>query len=118
MSREYKIDQAAAGRARSSRTDEQLCIPDDALTAAGAAFLEALARATAATPTGNPRHAYPDDVVAATVQAAAPLIVAAELRRLAEWVMTDVRGHQQLRKRADQLDPAAWVISHEHRAST
>src|SRR5205823_2711085 len=46
------------------------------------AFLAALERATEATPSKDPRHAYPDEVIAAAVTAAAPVIVAAELRRL------------------------------------
>lgn len=41
-------------------------------------------------------RAYPDDLVAETVQAAAPLVVAAELRRVAA----------ELRARATDLDPA------------
>lgn len=94
----------AAGCAEAGRAG--VCIPDDALTAAGAAFLAALERATAATPTKDPRHAYPDDVVAVTVQAAAPLIVAAEVRRLAQQIEGDVVTAQRLRDRADQLDPA------------
>ena len=91
-------------------------IPLEALTAAGIAFLEALERATAATPTGDPRHAYPDEVVCATVQAAAPLVVATELRRMAAEVVDSVSGEvgrrcsRYLRERAEQLDPAggAW----------
>jgi hypothetical protein len=59
-----------------------LRIPDDALTAAGAAFLIALEHATEATTSKDPRHAYPDEVIAAAVGAAAPVVVAAELRRL------------------------------------
>jgi len=61
-----------------------MVISDEALTAAGTAFLRACEVAVAATPTGDPRHAHPDAIVTATVAAAAPLIVAAELRRLAE----------------------------------
>lgn len=57
-----------------------LGIPDEAWTAAGVAFLAAMDRATTS---GDPRQAYPDDLVTPTVRAAAPLIVAAELRRLA-----------------------------------
>jgi hypothetical protein len=87
-------------------------IPLEALTAAGIAFLEALERATATTPTGDPRHAYPDEVVCATVQAAAPLVIAAELRRMAAEVVDSVSGgvgqrcSRYLRERAEQLDPA------------
>lgn len=84
----------------------EVFIPDDALTAAGAAFLAALERATADTPTKDARHAYPDDIVAATVDAAALLIVAAEVRRLAQQIEGDTVTVQWLRKRADQLDPA------------
>jgi hypothetical protein len=53
-----------------------LHIPEEALTAAGAAFLAALEHATEATPSKDPRHAYPDEVIAAAVEAAAPVIVA------------------------------------------
>jgi hypothetical protein len=89
----------------------QLLVPVEALTAAGVAFLEALERATAATPTGDPRHADPDEVVTATVQASAPLVVAAELRRLADELADSAGGGagrwcaRSLRERADQLDP-------------
>ncbi|MGH3933774.1 MAG: hypothetical protein ACRDS1_02110 [Pseudonocardiaceae bacterium] len=89
-----------------------LRIPEEALAAAGAAFVAELERATASTPTGDPRHVYPDEVVAAAVEAAAPLVVAAELRRLVElgterpalWAWG---GHwvRELRDRADELDP-------------
>ncbi|MGH3900973.1 MAG: hypothetical protein ACRDTA_22560, partial [Pseudonocardiaceae bacterium] len=70
----------------------------------GAAFVAALELATAHTPTGDARHAYPDEVVAAAVEAAAPLVVAGELRRLA----ARAGGYEQRRElveRADQLDP-------------
>lgn len=80
-----------------------LHIPDEALTAAGMAFLSALDQAT---PTGDPHQAYPDDLVNPTILAAAPLIVAAELRRLAGQIQGDAGGHQRLRERADRLDPA------------
>jgi hypothetical protein len=53
-------------------------IPDEALSAAGSAFNAALEAAG-----GDVHRAWPDDLVTATVTAAAPLIVAAELRRLA-----------------------------------
>lgn len=79
-------------------------VPVEALTAAGAAFLAALEHATAATPTGDPRHAWPDDLVAATVHAAAPVIVAAELRRLAGEIAY-APAHRLLATRADELDP-------------
>ncbi len=80
-----------------------LSLPDEALTVAGVAFLHVLERAT---PTGDPRQAYPDDLVATTIRAAAPLIVAAELRCLATRIQGYPHGHQCLRERADQLDPA------------
>ena len=57
-------------------------IPHEALTAGGTAFVAALERATEATPSKDPPDAYPDEVIVATVEAAAPVIVAAELRRL------------------------------------
>ncbi len=85
-------------------------VPVEALTAAGAALLAALEGATAATPTGDPRHAWPDQLVAAIVHAAAPLIVAAELRRIAAEINTTYRAPElwpvYLRNRADELDPA------------
>jgi len=83
-----------------------LHIPDEALTDAGAAFLAALERATDATTSKDPRHAYPDEVIAAAVEAAAPLIVAAELRRLAYDLTAFPQGYHHLRQRADQLDAA------------
>ena len=70
-----------------------LHIPDEALTAAGAAFLAALERATVATPSKDPRDAYPDEV-----------IVAAELRRLSYEIALFAPGYHELRQRADQLD--------------
>jgi hypothetical protein len=75
-----------------------VAIPAEALTAAGAAFLAALQEAG-----GDPQTAYPDDLVVATVTAAAPLVVADELRRLAQHIEGDV---WLLRQRADQLHPA------------
>jgi len=81
-----------------------LHIPDEALTAAGAAFLVALEQATEATPSKDPRDAYPDEVIAAAVEAAAPVIVAAELRRLSYEIALFAPGYHQLRQRADQLD--------------
>lgn len=87
-----------------SRSGPQpLHIPDEALTAAGAAFLAALEQATEVTPSKNPRDAYPDEVIAAAVQAAAPVIVAAELRRLPSEIALFAPGYHQLRQRADQL---------------
>jgi hypothetical protein len=71
-------------------TPQLLAIPIDALTAGGAAFLAVLERS------GNDVHqADPDDLVTETVQAAIPLVVAAELRRIAA----------ELRARAAELDP-------------
>lgn len=83
-----------------------LRIPDEALTAAGAAFLAALEQATEATPSKDPRHVYPDEVIAAAVEAAAPVIVATELRRLSYEIALFAPGYHQLRQRADQLDAA------------
>jgi hypothetical protein len=97
----------------------RLRIPDKAWTAAGIAFLAAT---DGATTTGDPRNAYPDDLITPTVQAAAPLIVAAELRSLAtqHQPRTDPRlsygqrWHREgiervcaaLLDRATELDPA------------
>jgi hypothetical protein len=89
---------------QSGSRSHPLHIPDEALTAAGAAFLAALEQATEATPSKNPRDAYPDEVIAAAVQAAAPVIVAAELRRLSYEIALFAPGYHQLRQRADQLD--------------
>jgi hypothetical protein len=75
---------------RAAATPEVLPIPMEALTAAGAAFLAAADRA------GGVHRAYLDDLVADTVAASAPLVVAAELRRVAA----------ELRTRATDLDPA------------
>jgi hypothetical protein len=75
---------------RAAAIPEVLPIPMDALTAGGAAFLAAADRA------GGVHRAYPDDLVAETVTAAAPLVVAVELRRVAA----------ELRTRANDLDPA------------
>lgn len=85
-----------------------LWVPEEALTAAGVAFVAELERATAHTPTGDARHAYPDEVVAAAVAAAAPLVVAWELRRIAALtIYTGAVGElrRELRARADELDP-------------
>lgn len=87
-------------------------IPEEALTAAGAAFLQALEAAG-----GDVQRAWPDDLVSATVTAAAPLIVAAELRHLAsgsrvqQWEsafgrMVALIPAADVLARADQLDPA------------
>ena len=75
---------------RAATIPEVLPIPMEALTAAGVAFLAAADRA------GGVHRAYPDDLVAETVTAAAPLVVAVELRRVAA----------ELRARATDLDPA------------
>lgn len=96
----------------------RLGIPDEAWTAAGIAFLAAL---DGATTSGDPRKAYPDDLVTPTVRAAAPLIVAAELRRVAaqcepqtesrlsygeRWHRAGIeRVCAELLARADELDP-------------
>jgi hypothetical protein len=86
---------------------QPLHTPDEALTAAGAAFLAALEQAIEATPSKDPRHAYPDEVIAAAVEAAAPVVVAAELRRLSYEIALFAPGyHYQLLQRADQLDAA------------
>lgn len=97
-----------------------VAIPDEALTAAGAAFVAALEAAG-----GDLNRAWPDDLVTATVTAAAPVIVAAELRRVAaemdpgpaEAVATSATAVNAgrarelwagyLRVRADELDPAS-----------
>jgi hypothetical protein len=66
-------------------------IPAEALTAGGLAFLAVLDRAG-----GDLNRANPDDLIADTVRAAAAVVVAAEVRRIAA----------ELRARADELDPA------------
>jgi hypothetical protein len=71
-------------------TREVLAIPGEALTAGGVAFLAALDPHG-----GDLNRANPDDLVADIVGAAAPLVVAAELWRIAA----------QLRARAQELDP-------------
>jgi hypothetical protein len=89
-----------------------LQVPTQALIAAGGAFLHALEVAAG----GDLRRAWPDDVVIATVNAAAPLIVATELRRQADSLHREAvggdpkgtafgRAASVLRRRADQLDP-------------
>jgi hypothetical protein len=100
---------ACAGEcAQVGRAPGAVLIPTEALIAAGAAFLRALEVAAA----GDLRRAWPDDVVIATVTAAAPLLVAAELRRLADAAEAGPPGGGEvpvsrsgLRRRADQLDP-------------
>ena len=76
---------------RAAAMPEVLAIPMEALTAGGVAFLAVVDRAG-----GLLHRAYPDDLVAETVRASAPLVVAAELRRVAT----------ELRARASDLDPA------------
>ncbi|MGH3834466.1 MAG: hypothetical protein ACRDSF_01995 [Pseudonocardiaceae bacterium] len=78
-----------------------VAVPPHAWAAAGAAFVAALDWAG-----GDVRRAWPDDLVEAAVHAAAPLIVAAELRQLAQQIEGDARGYLRLRARADELDPA------------
>jgi hypothetical protein len=100
---------ACAGECtHAATTPAPVLVPTQALIAAGAAFLRALEVAAA----GDVRRAWPDDVVIATVTAAAPLLVAAELRRLADTAGLGLPGDGQahlsrsaLRRRADQLDP-------------
>jgi hypothetical protein len=80
---------------------EVLMIPPEALVVGGMALLRVLDRV------GNdPRQTWHGVLVAATVRAAAPLVVAAELRRLAAEPTTDELWAGCLRARADELDPA------------
>lgn len=76
---------------RARATPEVMEIPMEALTAGGAAFLAVLEGAE-----GALHRADPDELVAETVRAAAPLVVALELRRIGA----------EVRARADELDPA------------
>jgi hypothetical protein len=85
---------------------ELVMIPAEALTAAGAALLAVLDAAG-----GNPHHANPDDLVAATLRAAAPLVVAAELRHLAAGASHGYVFAIDLRSRADELDPPGGARS-------
>jgi hypothetical protein len=80
---------------------EVLVIPEQALTVGGMALLRMLDRAG-----GDPRQAWHGRLVAATVRTAAPLVVAAELRRIAAQPTTDQLWAGCLRARADELDPA------------
>ena len=80
---------------------EVLVIPEQALTVGGMALLRVLDRVG-----GNPRQAWHGVLVAATVRAAAPLVVAAELRRMATETTTGELWAGCLRARADELDPA------------
>ena len=68
-------------------------VPAAALSAAWDAFMAA-----------EDRDADYAMVLRAAVQAAAPLIVVAELRRLAERIEGDARGHEVLRERAGELE--------------
>lgn len=102
----------------------QLVISDEAWAGAGAAFVAVVDRAG-----GELHRVWPDDVVEAIVGAVAPLVVAAELRRLAEEFERAARDSGRhgaaytpeaaqgrftalrdcahtLRGRADELDPA------------
>ncbi len=96
-----------------------LRIPAGAWNAAGVAFLAAMERVTTI---GDLRDAYPGELITPTVQAAAPLIVATELRRLVtrhrprtgppvtygdRWYQEGIeRVCAALTRRADELDPA------------
>ena len=80
---------------------EVLVIPLEALAVGGMALLRVLDRVG-----GDPRQAWHGVLVAATVRAAAPLVVAAELRRIAAQTTTGERWAGCLRARADELDPA------------
>lgn len=85
----------------------RLRIPDEAWTAAGVAFLAAMEEATT---TGDVRDAYPDDLITPTVRAAAPLIVAAELRCLAtrHQPRTDPRLSYGQRRHREGIE---WVCA-------
>jgi hypothetical protein len=78
-----------------------LMIPRQALAVGARAFLMVLDRAG-----GNPREVWHEVLVAATVRAAAPLVVAAELRRIATETTTGDQWAGCLRARATELDPA------------
>jgi hypothetical protein len=78
-----------------------LMIPMQALAVGGAAFLMVLDRVG-----GEPRQVWHGVLVAATVRAAAPLVVAAELRRMATEITTGDQWAACLRARAAELDPA------------
>ena len=103
---------ACAGAcAQTATTPDAVVIPEGALSVAGSAFNTALEAAG-----GDVHRAWPDDLVTATVTAAAPLIVATELRRLAassqvqhgdstHGVMVAVIPVADLTARANTLDP-------------
>lgn len=78
-----------------------LLIPGQALAVGGMAFLMVLDRVG-----GDPRQAWHGVLVAATVRAATPLVVAAELRRIVAETTTGESWAGCLRARADELDPA------------
>lgn len=90
---------------QAAATPEVVAIPVEALTAGAIALLAALDRAG-----GDVHRVDPDDLVADIVLAAAPLVVAAELRRIAAETGTAYRAREwwpgYLRARADELDPA------------
>ena len=50
---------------------------------------------------------HPTEMVRQAVMAAAPLIVADELRRPAECIEGDARGHEVLRERTDEIEAPA-----------
>ena len=80
---------------------EVLVIPPEALVVGGMALVRVLDRV------GNdPRQVWHGVLVAATIRAAAPLVVAAELRRLAAETTTGELWAGCLLARADELDPA------------
>jgi hypothetical protein len=86
---------------RAAAPPEVLVIPVEALTAGGVALLAVVEGAG-----GDVHRADPDDLVSETVRAAAPLVVAAELRRMAGQVEQGYWWVLALRARADELDPA------------
>ena len=80
---------------------EVLVIPGQALAAGDMALLMVLDRVG-----GDPRQAWHGSLAATNVRAAAPLVVAAELHRIAAEPTTDQLWAGCLRARADELDPA------------
>jgi hypothetical protein len=80
---------------------EVLGLPLEALAVGGMALLRVLDRVG-----GDPRQVWHGVLVAAAVRAAAPLVVAAELRRIAAQTTTGDSWIGCLRARADELDPA------------
>lgn len=83
-------------------------LSDEVLTVAGAAFLRAWDAATLASPTGDPRHAHPDDIVVATVAAAAPPLIATELRHLADVFEAHLRTWPRVATTGDTEWRSAW----------